>query len=162
MNNQPPIFSGSLKQNQTVLINEIKKYHLPEINDPYKCPVQIILVVESTTSFISIEGTDFYYKPTQSFQLGTIQITVILKREHGPSSNESFWLTVYEPPKFQSNLPRQLDLTICTTTNYSLPVPADYKVIHTSVLPNFAEFNYPVYTFSPDKPSQLRQFVIEG
>jgi len=88
--------------------------------------------------------------------VGTIQVTVILVGMQGLSSNQSFDLTVYEPPKFQSNLPKRLDLIACTPENYSLPAPADLRVLHPSGLPDFVVFNYPVYTFSPDKLSHLR------
>jgi hypothetical protein len=84
--------------------------------------------------------------------LGKIQVTVILLGMKGISSNESFDLTVYAPPRFDSSLPKKLDLMASTISSFKLPIPNEnYYVVHNFLL-SFAKFDYSTnsYTFLPD------------
>lgn len=38
----------------------------------------------------------------------------------------------------------------------------DEKVVHPSGLPNFVQFNFPVYTFYPERENQVGMFTIKG
>jgi hypothetical protein len=54
---------------------------------------------------------------------------------------------------------------VCSPFNFSLPViedDSDEKVLHPSGLPPFVKFNFPTYTFSPERPSEIGMFTIKG
>ncbi len=90
---------------------------------------------------------------------------MILKDNQGFSANSTFWITIYQPPLFIGKVAKQIDLIASKEASYSLPVRADMQdeyVVHEISLPRFAVFNFPHYTFLPDRKSDLGVYIIEG
>ena len=82
----------------------------------------------------------------------------------GYSSNRSFNLVVYSPPTFTASLSKQIDLMASNYDSYTLPVniaAVGESVVHQS-LPSFATFNFPTYTFYPNKINYLGLTIING
>ena len=97
--------------------------------------------------------------------MGSFDITVILTDSQGLSSNKSFNLLVYSAPRFIRSLAKQIDLIASKEANYSLPVnpnAVDEYIVHYPPLPSFVSFNFPEYTFQPNKISDLGIYVIQG
>ena len=92
------------------MIHTHQSYSLPPYQDPEGCPVKVTFEPTSLQSFISISEGKFTFSPTQTFQLDDFSITVILTDHQGLSSNSSFLLTVYAPPKFAGSVAKQIDL----------------------------------------------------
>ncbi len=74
-------------------------------------------------------------------------------------------MSIYQPPLFTSNIPKQIDLKASNEALYSLPVREEMKdeyVVHLSSLPRFVRFDFPHYTFLPDRKSDLGVHLIKG
>ncbi len=88
--------------------------------------------------------------PRQTYQKGNFDVTVVLTDSHGGSTNATFGITVYQPPRFDGSVSKQIELMVSNQANYSLPVMqgmSDEYVVHEVSLPKFAAFNFPNYTF---------------
>ncbi len=95
--------------------------------------------------------------------MGSFDITVILTDSQGLSSNKSLNLIVYSSPRFIGSLAKQIDLIASKETSYSLPInpfASDEYIVHSPPLPSFVSFNFPEYTFQPNKISDLGIYVI--
>lgn len=163
--NLPPAFKGSVPQNQTVMINTVQKYTLPPYYDPEGCPIATTFEPSTLSSFVSIQGNQFIFAPTQLYQVGSTDITVTLTDSKGLNISKTFGLIVYLPPKFTKNVPKQLDLMLGQTINFTLPVDLsmlDERVVHISSLPPFVSFNSPEYTISPINPNDPGTYTIRG
>lgn len=58
-----------------------------------------------------------------------------------------------------------LNIPINTQKKYSLPVVMnsdDLAIMHSTLLPSFANFEFPIYDFKPVESSSLGKFTIKG
>jgi hypothetical protein len=95
--------------------------------------------------------------------VGKSEITLICSDNMGLTGNKTFSLIVYQRPKFSSTIPNQIDLIANNLEKFNLPVieGISYEnVSHSSGLPRFVTFNFPLYTFLPDKLTDLGIFTI--
>ena len=83
---------------------------------------------------------------------------VILTDYLGLSITATFGITIYQPPQFVGSVVKQIELMASNEAYYSLPVMvgiAGEYVVHEQSLPSFAKFNFPDYTFLPNRNSDL-------
>ncbi len=97
--------------------------------------------------------------------MGEHEVTLICTDNQGLSASTIFSLNVYQPPKFTSSIVKQIDLIASNLGNYTLPImlgnPGEY-IVHNSPLPRYASYDSPLYTFYPEKMSDLGIATISG
>ncbi len=88
---------------------------------------------------------------------------MILKDPQGFSTNSTFIITIHQPPLFINKVVKLINLMASKETLYSLPVDREMQdeyIVHKISLPRFAVFNFPDYTFLPDRKSDLGVYII--
>jgi hypothetical protein len=89
----------------------------------------------------------------------------VLTDQLGLFVKSTFKFTVYEPPKFVGAIVKQIDLMASNEGYYSLPIMEGLQgeyVTHESPLPRCATFDFPNYTFLPNRVSDLGLYIIKG
>jgi hypothetical protein len=113
--NQPPAFTGTLPQPQSLFLLTTLTYPLPPFSDPEGCAVSISLEPPSLLSFISISGTSLTFTPTLPSHTGNFAVTVVLTDVQGLQSTSTFILTVQTlAPTFTGTIPKKIDLMAST------------------------------------------------
>jgi hypothetical protein len=97
--------------------------------------------------------------------VGQHEVTLISTDNQGLSASTTFSLIVYQPPKFTSSIAKQIDIMASNLANYTLPImvgtPGEY-IVHSPPLPRYATYDAPLYTFYPDKVSDVATATISG
>jgi hypothetical protein len=136
---------------------------LPALNNPDGCG-KIRIEPSYLNSFIRYSQplNQLNINPTLPFQLGEFTVSIILSDDFGLNKPYLFTLIVYDYPRFSSALKTQV-IKMNSISTYDLPIIEEFTpitIIFYTSLPEFTNFAYPTFTFTPIKKIHEAEFVI--